>query len=558
MIQISQIKLSCGTERSRLEGRIRKVLHLKGDDSFSWRIVRHSVDARKKPNLFDIYSVSVSLGRDRAREQKLVKKLHDRNIIYKEETVYHFPEAEADARELTHPPIVIGSGPAGLFCTLELSRHGYRPILLERGQKMEDRIQSVEHFWSTKELNPESNIQFGEGGAGTFSDGKLTTGVKDKSGRNARVMKTFIEAGAPEDIAYENLPHIGTDVLREVIVNLRNQIIALGGEVRFETKVTDILEEEGHVIGVEATSMRDGSKEVIPAEVVVLAPGHSARDTIRVLHKKSELHMTQKAFAIGFRVSHPQAVINHQQYGLSDPKEMERLNLPAVSYKLTAKASSGRGVYSFCMCPGGYVVNASSEKGRLCVNGMSDYHRDSARANSAIVMTVGGEEFGSEDVLAGLHFQEKLEEKAYKLAEGFVPVEQYGEFKDGFESGEMGDVSEISQQESRELCIKGLSAKAPLHALLSKELTTDFIEGMEQFGKKIPGYTDENAYVIGLESRTSSPVRITRDESFQATIRGLYPCGEGAGYAGGITSAAIDGLKVAEAVASFWKTPESV
>ncbi len=266
--------------------------------------------------------------------------------------------------------------------------------------------------------------------------------------------------------------------------------------------------------------------------------------------------MTQKAFAVGFRVSHPQSVINQQQYGLSDPSEMKRLNLPAVSYKLTAKASSGRGVYSFCMCPGGYVVNASSEEGRLAVNGMSDYARDSKRANSAIVMTVGAEEFGSGDVLAGLAFQERLEEKAYQMADGRIPVERYQDFREEFQNGTVGDVTPLSEEETTALCIKGLAAKAPLHTLLSGDLTADFIEGMEQFSGRIPEYTDETAYVIGLESRTSSPVRILRDESYQSSIRGLYPCGEGAGYAGGITSAAIDGIKVAEAIASEFCAPK--
>ncbi len=554
MIQISQMKLSCGTDRGRLEGVIRRELRLSGTDTFTWRIVRHSIDARKKPNLYDVYSVSVSFGNDIAREKKLVQKLHNRNIIWKAEKAYRFPETKEGAAALTHRPIIIGSGPAGLFCALELARHGYQPLLLERGQKMEERVTSVENFWKSGVLNPNCNIQFGEGGAGTFSDGKLTTGIKDQHGRYAHVMKTFIEAGAPEDIAYENLPHIGTDLLRDVIVAMRHQIEALGGEVRFDTKVTDLIEEVGRVTGVLAENLKTGGIETLESEVVVLAPGHSARDTIRTLYRK-ELTMTQKAFAVGFRVSHPQSVINQQQYGLSDPTEMKRLNLPSVSYKLTARASSGRGVYSFCMCPGGYVVNASSEEGRLAVNGMSDYARDSKRANSAIVMTVGAEEFGSGDVLAGLHFQERLEEKAYQMADGRIPVESYPDFREQFQNGTVGEVTPLSEEESAALCIKGRSAKAPLHTLLPGDLTADFIEGMEQFSGRIPEYTDETAYVIGLESRTSSPVRILRDEHLQSSIGGLYPCGEGAGYAGGITSAAIDGIKVAEAIASEFCAP---
>ncbi len=556
MIQISQMKLPCGTDASRLVLQIKRELRL--NEAFSWEILRHSVDARKKPQLFDIYSVGVHLkGQQQQKEKKIVQSLRNRNIIYKEEKRYHFPKTPRTAPPMQHRPIVVGSGPAGLFCALELARHGYRPLLLERGERMEERIKSVEHFWATKELNVDSNIQFGEGGAGTFSDGKLTTGVKDPFGRNAQVLKTFIECGAFEDIAYENLPHIGTDVLRSVIVNLRHEIESAGGEVRFGAKMTDILEKDGAVSGI--VVLQDGVKEEIPCDTLVLALGHSARDTIRMLHQKPHLEMTQKAFAVGFRVSHPQSMVNQQQYGISDEQEMQRLHLPACSYKLTAQTKSGRGVYSFCMCPGGYVVNASSQQGRLAVNGMSDHGRDSKRANSAIVMTVDGRDFGSEDVLAGLLFQESLEEKAYQIADGDVPVESYGDFKTRFLNGEAAMSPQtpvpLTDEEAAELCIKGRAARAELFRLLPQEMTADFIEGMESYVRRIPAFTNEEAYVIGLESRTSSPVRIVRDETCQSTIAGIYPCGEGAGYAGGITSAAMDGLKVAEAIAVAHQIP---
>lgn len=550
MIQISQLRLPCGRNPAALEKKIRKKLKIKGDEPFKWKILRHSVDARKKTDLMDVYTVGVDLG-GKSREEGLIRHLRDRNIIQKKETVYHFPETPEEAKPMMHRPVVIGMGPAGLFCALLLAEHGYRPIVLERGAAMEERCADVEYFWKTGELNPDSNIQFGEGGAGTFSDGKLTTGVKDRSGRRTKVIDTFIEAGAPEDIAYEQIPHIGTDRLREVIVSLRKRLIDLGGEVRFHSRADRFLtDESGSICGL-MVQKPEGDYE-LKADCVVLAPGHSSRDTLRTLYGIN-VPMTQKAFALGFRVSHPQSLIDQQQYGISDPETMQKLHLAHDSYKLTAKAKDGKGVYSFCMCPGGYIVNASSEKGRLAVNGMSNYARDSRRANSAIVMTVGKEDFGSDDVLAGMHFQEKLEEKAYRMADGRIPIESYPEFKENAASDSDTPVQNLTEEESDSLCIKGRAARAPLHKLLPAGLTRDFIEGMEQFNRKIPGFTGSDAYVCGLESRTSSPVRITRDEHFESGIRGLYPCGEGAGYAGGITSAAIDGIKVAEAVAIKFK-----
>ncbi len=573
MLELSQIKLPCGSEPGMLGDKIHKMLHLSAGISCSYEIRHHSVDARKKPVLYDVYTVWLRFGSSQYENrilQKCSKKVP--NLRKVSEVTYHFPVPEENAKALLSRPVIIGFGPAGIFCGLKLAEAGYRPIILERGERMEERILSVEHFWQTGELNPSSNIQFGEGGAGTFSDGKLTSNVKDKEGRVSEVIRLFLEAGAPADIAYEQLPHIGTDRLRSVIRTLREEILAKGGEIRFQTCAEEILLEDGCVKGVRVKDA-DKRESVIPAKVVVLAPGHSARDTIRMLHDK-KVPMEAKSFALGFRVSHPQSLINQVRYGIEDPEERKRLHLPSASYKLTARAEDGHGVYSFCMCPGGYVVNASSEKGRLAVNGMSDYARDAARANSAIVMTIGPEDYGTSSVLDGMTFQEELEEKAYRLAGGKVPVEYYPQFRDcvretaPVENGTgstapspaarpvVSDASETdtkafapdAEVSAKELCIKGACALAPLHTLLPQDLTKDFVEGMTQFGRQIRGFDGNDCYVIGLESRTSSPVRIPRDASGESAVKGLYPCGEGAGYAGGIMSAAVDGIRIAEQI----------
>ena len=364
MIRISQLKLPCGHSRGDLEGRVRKTLRLGGGEPLRIEIRKHSIDARKKPQLFDIYTV----------------ELRSKDISVVQPSEYSFPEAGSEKMEKR--PVVIGAGPAGLFCALMLAEHGYRPILLERGRSIEHRSSDIEKYWETGVLDPSSNIQFGEGGAGTFSDGKLNTQINDKTGRSAEVLRIFVSAGAPEDILYEGKPHIGTDKLRTVIPAIRERIIAAGGEVRFEAQVTDLKIREG---AVRAVILQDGG--LLETDTVVLAPGHSARDTIRALYERG-IPMQQKDFAVGLRVSHPQRLIDRSQYGVCEKEEMERLGLSAASYKLTARASSGRGVYSFCMCPGGYIVDASSEAGRIAVNGMSPTARSCAlleRRNSGAV-----------------------------------------------------------------------------------------------------------------------------------------------------------------------------
>ena len=556
MIRISQLKLPCGHSRGELENRVRKTLRLGGGEPLKIVIRKHSIDARKKPQLFDIYTVDADLGIGLNAEKKRIAKLRSKDISAVQPSEYKFPEAGSEKMEKR--PVVIGAGPAGLFCALMLAEHGYRPILLERGRSVEERSRDIEKYWETGVLDLSSNIQFGEGGAGTFSDGKLNTQINDKTGRSAEVLRIFVEAGAPSDILYEGKPHIGTDKLRIVIPAIRERIIAAGGEVRFEAQVTDLVIRDG---ALRAVILQSG--ESIESDIVVLAPGHSARDTIRALYERG-IPMQQKDFAVGLRVSHPQSLIDRSQYGVFEKEEMKRLGLTAASYKLTARASSGRGVYSFCMCPGGYIVDASSEAGRIVVNGMSEHARDSGRANSAIVCTVGAEEFGGSHPLQGMLFQQALEEKAFLLGNGSVPVQRYQTLRDRFlqteKSGESTDRApsdgcEDEYLKTQDLCIRGKWREADLSDLLPRDLTRDFIEGMEYFDRKIEGFAGPEAFCAGLETRTSSPVRIPRGEDLQAQVKGLYPCGEGAGYAGGIMSAAMDGIRVAEAIRKRFRVP---
>ena len=556
MIRISQLKLPCGHSMEDLESKVRRTLRLNKGQPLRIEIRKHSVDARKKPQLFDIYTVDADPGIGPNAEKKLIAKLHSKDITAAELSEYRFPEAGSEKMEKR--PVVIGAGPAGLFCALMLAEHGYRPILLERGRSIDERSRDIEKYWETGVLDPSSNIQFGEGGAGTFSDGKLNTQINDKTGRSSEVLRIFVSAGAPEDILYEGKPHIGTDKLRTVIPAIRERIIAAGGEVRFETQVTDLKISDG---AVRAVILQGGG--LLETDTVVLAPGHSARDTIRALYERG-IPMQQKDFAVGLRVSHPQRLIDRSQYGVCEKEEMERLGLSAASYKLTARASSGRGVYSFCMCPGGYIVDASSEAGRIAVNGMSEHARNSGRANSAIVCTVGAEEFGGSHPLQGMLFQQKLEEKAFRLGHGSVPVQRYHKLREKFlqteKSGEgtdraPSDGAADEYLKTQDLCIRGRWREADLSDLLPRDLTRDFIEGMEYFDRKIEGFAGPEAFCAGLETRTSSPVRIPRGEDLQAEIRGLYPCGEGAGYAGGIMSAAMDGIRVAEAIRKRFCVP---
>lgn len=559
MLRVNQVKLKTGHAPEQLRKKTAEMLGIPLPDILSVKIVRQSIDARRKPEIFYSYSVDAEV----KNEGRILRRFRGKeNLVCASDTAaYSFPKPGTRRQE--HPTVIAGMGPAGLFCAYFLALHGYKPLLLERGKCVEERMRDVEDFWETGILNPASNVQFGEGGAGTFSDGKLNTLVKDKDGRNAAVLQAFVRFGADEKICYDAKPHIGTDVLRNVVRRMREEIIRLGGEVRFESQVTDIcLEDCWPEASRRVTGVVVNGKERIPCERLVLAVGHSARDTFQMLYGH-RVPMEAKAFAVGLRVQHPQAMINESQYGMADPGE-----LGAAAYKVTAKEKNGRGVYSFCMCPGGYVVNASSEPGMTAVNGMSYSGRAGQNANSAVIVAVTPEDFvagsGAEadfgarlkagHPLAGVEFQRLLEKRAYELCGGRIPVQRYGDFKKCVEgtAGEPAEerqpVDSMPDSDIVPQC-KGQCQWADLSGILPPACNSAFVEGMEVFGRQIKGFDRPDAILAGVESRTSSPVRICRDEKLQSAVRGLYPCGEGAGYAGGITSAAMDGIRVAEAIA---------
>ncbi len=569
MIRLREVKLPLSHKKEDLYRKAATLLHIGKNQILSVKIVKKSLDARQKPTLFYRYTLDVEVQGERKITERAKKDAKiSRYVDLAQDVPYVFPTP--GDKTLTHRPVMIGAGPAGLFCAYMLALHGYQPLLLERGKQADLRKQDVEHFWESGVLDPSSNVQFGEGGAGAFSDGKLGTLVTDKAGRNREVLRIFAAAGAPEEILTDAHPHIGTDKLLPVVMNLRKQIVDMGGEVRFECQVTDFVIHKGQIAGVIINH-----QEEIPAETVVLAVGHSARDTFSMLLEK-QVPMQAKAFAVGLRMEHPRAFIDEMQYGRAD------LGLPAATYKLTAQTGE-RGVYTFCMCPGGYVVNSSSEPGRLAVNGMSYSGRSGKNSNGALVAAVTPEDFirwsrnenggfhrqdddifaeslkvfreaaigettGEVNPMIGVAFQRLLEERAFILAQGKVPAETFGNFRQAVCGTAPAPSALPERYPDFAPAIKGQWAEAPVHDILPDALNRALVAGMEDFGKKLPGFADSGVWLSGVESRTSSPVRILRDETGQSAIRGLYPCGEGAGYAGGITSAAMDGLYIAEQI----------
>lgn len=552
MIRINQIKLPVSHTKEALDQAVQHLLHVKTTPSYT--IVKKSLDARDKSKLLWIYSVEVP---ENEISGKLRNKIiSDKNIMLTDKQFYNFHTMYQSIREgsspqkLKNPPIIVGTGPAGLFCGYQLAKAGFHPILIERGLPVNERTRIVHAYWQGEGLNPDCNVQFGEGGAGTFSDGKLNTMIKEKYGRIEEVLRTFVDFGAPEDILYGNKPHIGTDVLQLVVQNMRNAILELGGQVLFGTCLTDIhtellgktsvLQNQGKVeqkiCSISVTS--EGKQREMPCDCLILAIGHSARDTFYQLESKG-LYMTPKAFAVGLRIEHDAKMIHASQYGTSKEAGL----LPMADYKLTHQTPEGRAVYSFCMCPGGHIVDASSEPGQIAVNGMSYHSRNARNSNSAIVVNVTPEDFEGSGPLAGVEFQRKWERAAYEAGEGKVPLQLFGDYKRHQKTTALGRI---------EPDIKGQYGFADLNNCLPNYVNNAIINGIMSFDKKIEGFAREDAVLCGIESRTSSPVRIERNQSFVSNITGIYPCGEGAGYAGGITSAAVDGIKVAEAVAGAY------
>ncbi len=513
MYRISQIKLAVNEPKELLPKKIKKKLG-NSIKIKEYRIVKESIDARDKGDIRFVYTVDFDVEQSQGARKTRLKPDPKKNLSIAPDMSYKAPEP--GVRELKHRPVIAGFGPCGIFCALILAQQGYRPIVLERGKCVSERAEDVQNFWNGGALNTESNVQFGEGGAGTFSDGKLTTGIKDP--RIHKVLSEFVSAGAPEEILYKNKPHIGTDLLRDVVANIREEIIRLGGEIRFSSKLVGIDAPSGKIRAVKVQEVLNGESYMLETENLVLAIGHSARDTFRYAHELG-IQMSAKPFSIGVRIEHPQKMVDEAQYGKTK-------GLPPAEYKLSHRCENGRGVYTFCMCPGGEVIMSSSQDGGVVTNGMSNHKRDSGTANSGLLVDVRVSDFDGDDALAGVDFQEKYERLAYKNGGGryAFPKTCWSNFRDGDED-----------------------AKAVIDSLPSFAVES-IREAMPYLGRKLKGFDDDNAVMKAVETRSSSPVRFFRDDNLQGSIKGLYPAGEGAGYAGGITSAACDGIKVAEKI----------
>ena len=555
MLTINQLKINTDkiTGNENELKIIKKVLSekIKTDEGLisDLKILKKSLDARKKPELNFIYTVCFNVP-DKTRDRLL--KNSKFNISEYKPAIYKYPEISkengSEGLRKYGRPVIIGSGPAGYMCGYMLAKAGLKPIIIERGYDVDTRTGHINDFWNNDKLMTDSNIQFGEGGAGTFSDGKLQTGVSDKYGRISEILKIYVKNGAPEDILFNSKPHIGSDYLTEMVKNMRKSIEEMGGEIRFNTLFKGIYIKqlsltESVIEKISLQNLLTDEEYFLQARYLVIATGHSARDTYRMLDDAG-LKMKSKPFAVGFRVQHRQSMINMSQYGKDDKR------LPSADYKLTYTAPSGKSVYSFCMCPGGYVVNASSEPGYLAVNGMSNHGRDGQNANSAIVISVDEKDYG-DGLFDGMKFQETIEQRAFDVNSGKMTVQKLIDFKNNIPSmnnGAPDNNSEITPE------IKGHYTYGNLRSILSENLNFDIISAFDDFGHKIKGFDDDNVLLCGIESRTSSPLRILRDnETLMADADGVYPCGEGAGYAGGITSAALDGIKVAEKIVTRYK-----
>lgn len=527
MIRLNEIKMPLGATEEEVKIAAAKALKIKESSIKEFSLARRSIDSRKKDNIILVYSVDLETD---LNEESVVAAFPPNKAFVTKKYAYEIPEAK---RNFPLRPVIAGFGPAGMFAALTLAKAGLNPIVLERGADVDERTKDVNVFWTNRKLNTESNVQFGEGGAGTFSDGKLTTGIKDP--RCREVFLRFAQFGAPTEILYSATPHIGTDKLKTVVKNLREEVIRLGGEVKFNTKLVDIITANGYVQGVSYENP-DGTISDIETDALILAIGHSARDTFELVHKKG-LEITQKPFSVGTRIEHPQEHINKAQYGNMWNSPL----LPAADYKLACHPPHGRGLYTFCMCPGGTVVAASSEDGGMVVNGMSEYARDKENANCALLVGIEPP-FDTDHPLAGMYLQRDIEQKAFKLGGGdyTAPAQLLGDFLKDTPSTKLGAVNPS--------CPTGVTM-TDIRQVLPKKVTDTIAGAIYEFDKKLKGFNLYDAVLTAPESRSSSPIRICRDEFFQATrLRGLYPSGEGAGYAGGIVSAAVDGIRCAEAV----------
>ena len=525
MIRVNNLSLPVGYDPQQLEHKLAKLLRIAPGDIRKVELVKQSIDARKKSDVHLVLSLNVAV----EDETGILKKNTNKHLSLLPAWSYAFP---AVTRRTAQPPVVVGMGPAGLFAALYLARNGIPSIVLERGKPVEERTKDVETFWRTGVLNTASNVQFGEGGAGTFSDGKLTTGTHDA--RIQTVLQTLVEFGAPADVAYSFRPHVGTDILRQVVRNIRQELLALGCEVRFEHQLTGLRMQDDHLAGVEVTGPNGPYQ--LTTDALILAPGHSARDTFQMLYQAG-LPLEQKAFAIGVRIEHRQEAISRAQYGAVWDK------LPPSDYRLSCHLPGGRSAFSFCVCPGGQVVASASEAGHLVTNGMSLRARDGQNINGGFLVGVGPGDFGASDPLAGVRFQQQWEALAYQAGGGgyIAPAQRVGDF--------------LAQRKS--LCVGSVAPTyrpgvrwTSLDEVLPNYVTDTLRGALPLLDRKVKGFAHPDAVLTGVETRSSSPIRIPRDERFQCAVRGIYPCGEGCGYAGGIVSAAVDGVRVAEAVAT--------
>ena len=526
MVKIREIKIGLDDNESLLLGKAAKTLNIDKSQILDLEIFKKSIYV-KKGEIYFVYTVDLSLD---TNEEKLVERLADDKVTFTKRYSYELPLSK---RKSELRPIVVGFGPAGMFAGLILARCGARPIILERGRDIDSRIGDVTAFWTSKKLNTRSNIQYGEGGAGTFSDGKLTTGIKDS--RCRLILQEFVNHGGPQDILINSKPHIGTDNLKRIVKSIREEIISLGGQVLFETKLTDIIVANNFIHGVTVED-KDGARSDIETDAVILSIGHSAVDTLQML-KAHNINMMQKPFSVGARIEHPQEYINERRYG----KFAGHPKLPAADYKMACHPPHGRGAYTFCMCPGGVVVSATSDEGHVVTNGMSEYSRDKQNANAALLVGVEPEDFPSSDVLAGFQLQAEIETKAFALGGSnySAPAQLVGDFLDNIKSDHIGSV--------KPSFTTGVTM-SDISLCLPQRVTATMRDALYKMDKEIEGFAMHDAVLTAPETRSSSPVRVLRDEFYQSNVRGLFPCGEGAGYAGGIVSAAVDGVKCAEAL----------